>query len=209
MYNLEINVPGENEIAAKLEIELAGQAKELVEAANGFEIKNDTDLGRAADLVNKVSAVFKSIEEERDGYVRPLFECERAFNGQYKALTGPLKDTEQRLKQMMTAFRQFQKREADKVAAAQRKEQRDKEAEAKAAGAQAPAPPPPAQLKPVSGDMGGTAELKEKWVHSLVDITEVPLKYLQVNDAMVKQAIRDKVRKIPGIRIYDEGRMKT
>lgn len=210
MEPLEIVVPGESAVFS-IDIIGAGHAKELVEAANGFEIKNDEDLGRAADLTNKCDAVFKDIDKQRDSYVRPMFECERHFNAHFKAITEPLKATETRLRAMMRDFRQFQKRETDKEAAEQRRVQREMEAAAKESGEAPPPPPPPAQLKPVSGQMGGKATLKQKWVHELVDITEVPLRFLMVNDAMVKQSISGgaRGREIPGIRIFDEGTVAT
>lgn len=193
----------------EIEIELAGQAGELVEAANTFEIKNEEDLGRAADLTNKVNAAFKTIEEQRDGLVRPMFESQREVNATFKVVTEPLKGAERRLRDMMANFRRFLKRQQDDEAAAQRKEQAKAEREAKKTGVPAPAPPPPPQDNPVVGDLGGKATYVEKWDFELVDITEVPLRFLQPNDAMIKQAIKDGTRKIPGLKIIDVGTVRT
>ena len=84
MSDLHPFVPNPERIA-ELEVEHAGQAKELVTASAGFEIKNDEDLGRCADLVNKIDAVFKAIDVQRDSYTRPLFEGQRNFNAVFKA----------------------------------------------------------------------------------------------------------------------------
>lgn len=193
----------------EIEIDNAGQAAELVEVANSFEIKNEEDLGRAADLTNKVNAIFKDIEEQRDEIVRPLFESQREANAIFKVVTEPLKGAERRIRDMMANFRRFLKRQQDELAATQRKEQAKAEREAKKTGVPAPAPPPPPQDNPIMGDLGGKATYIEKWAHELVDITEVPLRFLQPNDAMIKQAIKDGARKIPGLKITDVGTVRT
>ena len=217
MGNLEINVPGEIEIAAELEIVHVGQAKELVEAAAGFKIDNDTDLGRASDLTNKVKAVFKEIEEQRDGFTRPLFECQRGFNAQFKGVTDPLKTAENHLTACIKGYRQHQRQLEQQAADKLRKEQAKAERAAKKAGAPPPPPPPPPVTTPVTGDLGGKSTYVENWVHELVDLTEVPLRFLKVDDDAVKAAIKAAPKlkdgnppvTIPGLRIFDKGSIRT
>ncbi len=217
MENLEINVPGENEIATHLEIDHIGQAKELVEAAKGFEVKNDTDLGRASDLTNKIKAVFKDIEEQRDGFVRPLFECQRTFNAQFKGVTDPLKTSENHLIACIKGYRQHQRLLEEQAAAQQRKEQAKAAREAKKAGEAPPPPPPPPVTTPVTGSLGGKSTYVENWKHKLVDITEVPLRFLMVDEDEVKAAIKAAPKtndgkpplSIPGLEIYDHGGIRT
>ncbi len=217
MLDLEINVPGQNEIATKLEIVHVGQAKELVEAAAGFKIDNDTDLGRASDLTNKIKAVFKEVEEQRDSFTRPLFECQREFNGQFKGVTDPLKTAENHLTACIKGYRQHQRMLEQQAAAQQQKEQRAAEREAKKAGEAPPPPPPPPVTTPVTGALGGKSTYVENWKHKLVDITEVPLRFLMVDEDAVKAAIKAAPKtndgkpplSIPGREIYDHGGIRT
>ncbi len=203
-------VPSAERIA-DLEIEHQGQAAELVEASADFDIKNDEDLGRCSDLVNKIHAIFEKIEEQRDGYTRPLFEGQREFNAHFKIVTGPLVSCEKRLREMMTAFQRHQRLQVEKAAAEQRKVEAKAAREAKAAGDPPPPPKPPPQTVPVSGALGGKAEYRESWKYRLEDKTSVPLKYLMVDEQAVNAAIRgpNGLREIPGLEIYDAGSMKT
>ncbi len=50
----------------------------------------------------------------------------------------------------------------------------------------------------------GRATIRKRWVHELVDEMRVPREYLMVDDRLVRAAIGDGVREIPGIRIFPE-----
>ena len=62
------------------------------------------------------------------------------------------------------------------------------------------------ELTRTRGVGGALTALKDNWVAELVDITKVPVAYLQVNDATVRAAIRSGVRDIPGLRIVNEAK---
>ena len=51
---------------------------------------------------------------------------------------------------------------------------------------------------------GGLAGLKDNWVYEVTDIAVVPPAFLQVNEALVKAAIKTGTRSIPGIRIFND-----
>ncbi len=193
----------------QLEIGLAGRAKELCMVAEEFKIVDEKTLGEAADLIRQILAAWKSLDDERDSYVRPLFTAEREYNNQFKAVQDPLRGAETTLKKLMKVFQREQQVEHQRKEAELARQQREAEAVAAELNEPPPPPPPPPPPKPgpVRGAYGSKAILKEKWVHEVDDITMVPLKYLQVNDAAVKQAIKDGARDgaIPGIKIYDEG----
>ena len=120
---------------------------------------------------------------------------------------------------MILTFQRAEQKKIDDAAAAQAKAQDKAEAEYEASLELAeeanepapepppPPPPPPPSVAPAYGNYGAKATRKSKWVHEVADKTEVPLKFLMVDDKAVKAAIRDGVRDIPGIRIFDEGSM--
>jgi hypothetical protein len=80
---------------------------------------------------------------------------------------------------------------------------RDQEDNAAVAEAQAGAPPAPVHIH---GEYGATAFAREVWTYEVMDPAAVPLGYLTIDDAAVKGAIRDGIREIPGIRIYQDER---
>jgi len=62
------------------------------------------------------------------------------------------------------------------------------------------------ELTRTRGVGGALTALKDNWVAELADITKVPAAYLQLNDSVVKAAIKTGVRDIPGIRIWNDAR---
>jgi len=64
---------------------------------------------------------------------------------------------------------------------------------------------PAAAITRTRGDVALTTT-RQVWKYRVIDITKVPAAYLQINDAVVRAAIKGKtgVREIPGLEIYDE-----
>jgi hypothetical protein len=75
------------------------------------------------------------------------------------------------------------------------------------AAVQAEAPSAPVVLR---GEYGASAFSVEKWDYEVMDPAAIPLGYLNIDDAAVRQAIADGVRDIPGLRIFpnDQFRVK-
>ena len=202
---------------AEYEIGLAGRAKELVLVADEFAITDEKTLTEAIDVTAQIKAAYDQIESERDQYTRPMLLLKRMADGKFKAITDPLQAAEKKLKSAILAFQRAEQKKIDDAARAQAETERKAQAEHDARTREAeekgtilpppipaPAPPPPS-VAPAYGNYGSKATTKSKWVHEVEDLSAVPLKYLQVDDKAVKQAIRDGVRKIPGIKIIDEG----
>jgi hypothetical protein len=78
------------------------------------------------------------------------------------------------------------------------------EAEAEKAAAVVAAKP--AELSRSRGDYGAVASLREHWTFEVTDFTQVPREYLCVDQPTVRDAIKRKVREVPGLRIYCETR---
>ena len=71
---------------------------------------------------------------------------------------------------------------------------------AAAAQAAATAKPEPTQIR---GDYGSTAYVRRVWTFEVVDLDAVPREYMSLDVDVVREAInKDRVRDIPGLRIY-------
>lgn len=57
---------------------------------------------------------------------------------------------------------------------------------------------------PSSGPAFKPKGLTKRWVHEVVDINLVPREWLMIDEAKVKQAIKDGTRSIPGLKIYQD-----
>jgi len=56
---------------------------------------------------------------------------------------------------------------------------------------------------------GGKISTQKHWTFEITDISAVPIQYMQVNDVSERKAIRDGVREIAGIRIFQQDRIIT
>lgn len=83
-------------------------------------------------------------------------------------------------------------------------------AQAEAAPVQPPPPPTPAPLdlpaaRPsVTRTESGSAHTRKRWKFEVVDAMQVPRQYLMVDDRLLRAAVSDGEREIPGVRIYAE-----
>ncbi|WP_420147058.1 hypothetical protein [Spirosoma sp.] len=59
-------------------------------------------------------------------------------------------------------------------------------------------------LAPVAAEGPKPKGVQMRWSFEVVDSLGVPLEFLMINESAVKEAIRSGVRKIPGLRIYQE-----
>lgn len=56
-------------------------------------------------------------------------------------------------------------------------------------------------------DYGQTAYKRQRWDFEIVDIALVPREYFSLDERLVRQAIRSGIRDIPGLRVYDAGKI--
>lgn len=73
----------------------------------------------------------------------------------------------------------------------------------------APAPiPVPLDLPParpsVTRTASGSAQTRKRWKFEVTDAMQVPRQYLMVDDRLLRAAVADGEREIPGVRIYQE-----
>jgi hypothetical protein len=94
-----------------------------------------------------------------------------------------------------------QKKAATDRSAAARLTVQAQEAQAKADDAAQIAAQPAAPVY-VHGDYGATLYAKEEWDYEVEDPTQIPLGYLQPDDAAIRRAIKGGVRVITGLRIF-------
>jgi hypothetical protein len=173
----------------------------------------------------------KEIEAVRTSIKEPVLAASRQIDGTGRKLSEPLVTACTEVEKRITAFLRIKEAEARRVAEeeARRKEAEaqellDQAAEAEAAGdveaaaeivdqanaigdeivaIAAVAEAAPQELTRVRTNIGTTA-LRDNWVYSVEDITKVPGPYLQINDTVVKAAIRSGTRSIPGLSIRNE-----
>ena len=206
---------------------LASYKKFLFATASG--IQADDIAAKAADFAKMLKVEVKEIDQVRTAIKEPVLAATRQIDGMGRKLSEPLVSAMTEVEKRITAFLRAKEQEARRVAA---EEAARKEAEAQALldqacadgesavdgesvtaaadlmeqvqAAEAIAEAPAKELTRVRTQLGTTTALRDNWVYAVEDITKVPAAYLQINDTVVKAAIRSGTRVIPGLIITNE-----
>lgn len=190
-------------------------------------IHDDTTAGHATDFVKVLKAASTATDETRTKIKAPVLHAQRLIDGAGKKLTDKLKQYNDVVTARITAF--LHDKEAKARLAAQIEAARlAHEAEAKLAEARqsatieaadaaveamqeadtaaALATAAPIELTRTRSVMGALTGLKDNWVHEVVDLSKVPAHLLTLNEAAVKLAIKQGVREVPGLRIWNDAK---
>jgi len=190
-------------------------------------IHDDFTCGHAADFAHALKQAANALDQKRTEIKKPVLHAQRMIDGEAKKLADRVAAAVREVETRVTAY--LRMKEAEARAAAEAEAQRLAEAahnamlaadaintpeaddaavqavqEAQIAESQATAKA--LELTRTRGVGGALAGLVDKWVAELVDITKVPATYLQLNESVVKAAIKSGVRDIPGIRIWNDAK---
>jgi hypothetical protein len=190
-------------------------------------IADDFIAGHAADFARDLKMAASALDETRTRIKKPVLHAQRMIDGEAKKLTDRVTAAVAEVEARVTAYLRVKEAEARKAAEieAQRLAEEARKAIAQAQqtntteaidaavdalnrsmNAEETAIAPTLELTRTRGVGGALTALKDAWVSELVDITQVPTAYLQVNDAVVKAAIKSGVRDIPGLRIWNDAK---
>lgn len=198
------------------------EARGLVDNARDLVIVDEDSALVATRMLVSATGAKRKLEEQRIFLVKPLNDHVKDINTLFKEWIKPLDNADSILRRKLLEFSQEQRRVYEK-AEAERLEQERLAAEALAAesdnilldendnaileGDDFPdaeyVPPPPAP-KTVQYTAGGSTGVRKTWVFEVVDETLVPSNYLMVDEGAISLAVREGVREIPGVRIYQQ-----
>jgi hypothetical protein len=193
--------------------------------ANG--IQDDFIAGHAADFARDLKQASAALDERRTRIMKPVLHAQRLIDVEEKKITDQVTAAVREVETRVTAY--LRAKEVAARAAAEAEAAR-LQAEAElllvealqtgnpveeesldeimnaASNADELANAKALELTRTRGVGGALTALKDNWVAELVDITKVPATYLQLNDSVVKAAIKSGVRDIPGIRIWNDAK---
>ena len=188
----------------------AEECNKLVSVSMALKVTDDDSRTQATEFGLQVKQIFKKIEEARDHHVRPLNTMVKGINNTAKIMTDPLKRAENYLKDQISSYAwrlEMERRKAQEEARKVAKElQRKVDAEAAAANIPAPVVPEPVVAPPETKvrTESGTSFLKMVWDFEVTTPAEVPREYLAVNEKAIREAIKNGVRNIPGVKIFEK-----
>lgn len=192
----------------------------LIAAASKAVIENEEQLSVGVDILSEIKQRVKGVEAERAALVKPLNEHVKLINAKFKTVTEPLEEAAHILSNKVLARQRVIQAEKSRIAEEQRK-QKEEELLAAAAKKEAIGDTEKAEqlldyaskvkAREISTGHGTFTEAKsgitKRWTFEIVDLAATGKdgsQYLMLDSSKVREAIRQGVREIPGLRIFQE-----
>ena len=171
----------------------------LLKQADSYIIQSIQDVDLASEFLRKLKDAENMIETKRLEFTAPINKSLKAINETFKKLSKPLVDARQRLTEKILTWRRV---ENDRLAKEEERRRKIQEAH-KEAGHEVKAP---IILERPEAKVGNT-QIRKIWTWQVVDYNKVPDIYRELNETAINQAVRNGVREIPGLRIYQEEKL--
>lgn len=185
------------------------ESNQLVLQADTFTIETEAQLNEASELLRKIKTAYKTVEERRTFVVKPLNDQIRNINGWFKSITEPLVQAEDILKRKVLTFRQEQERirlaEQKRLEEEAAKKQAEINKLAEQKGVEAPVLNVP-KLAELDKTVN-TSTIKKVWTFEVTDLNLIPREYLVVDETKIRNAVREGVRNIPGVKIFEKDQL--
>lgn len=178
---------------------LEKQVSPLVEKANGYVIDSVEVVDEASAFLKQVKDAETNIEQARLKITAPLNQSLKQANELFRNLRSPLEQARTLLTGKILSWKQAETRRIEAEEAKARKLQDYHESVGHNVSA-------PKVLERLDNKIGNTQTVKY-WTFEIIDIVKIPEPYKVVNENAVRQAVRDGVREIPGIKIFQAERL--
>jgi len=190
------------------------QIEEMRAKAESVQVQDTETMEQASELAAQTRQIKKAIESARKRYVENPNQFVKNVNSIAKKYTNKFDEMERGLKKKIAAYQdelERKRKEEERRRQEEERKRREAEEQAKAKGEE-PQPEPAPQEEPepqpepprsVQTDYGKTFT-KKVWTFEVQDESQVPREYLVVDQKKIRQAVKDGVREIPGVSIYQE-----
>jgi len=158
-------------------------------------VKTDEDVTKATEFLVQVKNKIDEYEEERQGYTKPLNETLRKLNARFKELTEPLKTAARTVNDAILSYRE--EKEAKRLIEQAKFQKKNGNTDIELSST----------LPDIVESKSGESRVSKHWTFEVVDEKKVPHEYLTVNDAKVDEAIKNGVREIAGLKIFQKERL--
>jgi vacuolar-type H+-ATPase subunit I/STV1 len=182
---------------------------QMEDESKRHEITDTASAEKAVAMAGQVKAILKRIDSVRKQIVGPANEFVKAVNAFAKQYTSRLEtiesETVSKVNRWQVEQRRIQMEAQRKAAEEARKIQEElnkKAVEANVEPVRVMAPVIPE--KAVTRTESGSASLRKVWKWNLTDFSAVPDEYKSINTVAINQAVKNGLRVIPGVEIYEE-----
>jgi len=185
-------------------LEIKKDVVKLNKTAQALLVQSDEDVIKATELLSKVKDRANRLEKARTFLVKPLNDHIKTINASFKALSEPLAKIEAYVKQQVVKYRQVV--EAKRVEEEKKLQEKfeKKQEKLKEQGKETFDLKPTIEATPIKiASKSGAITAKKVWQFEIIDETKIPREYLIVDERKIREAIRNGVREINGVRIYE------
>jgi len=175
--------------------------KDLVETANEFVVSNQEEATNAGDYLSNIKKLEKQIESKRTEITKPINQSLKTINENFKEAVTPLKEASNTFKTKILAWRIEENeriiKEKEALIKLTKAAEKTEDKEMIKIVEQIKEP------EEIKTTMGNT-QTRKIWRYEIIEFSKVPEGYKEINPVRVNTAIRDGVRDIPGLKIYQE-----
>lgn len=181
-------------------VQIQREAGDLVQRAQNYQVVSDETYEEAGGIVSWIAQGKKRIEARRKFFTQPLNDQVKKINELFKELSMPFVKSDAIVRNKMLDYRQGQeKKRRDE------EEKMKKEAEkiAKKEGISKEEVIASMEKKETVSTTDKTTVRKD-WTFEIIDVNKIPRKFLMPDEVNIRKAVRNGVRKIAGINIYEK-----
>ena len=217
----------DNEESLKLAVAIVGATKRVIRSLDDQK-KSLPEYKEAKGFVDKVNNFVGDLKDRLTVIVDNLDPRVTQYNARIELERRQREEAQRRAAEELQRKLDAEVAEANRKAAEEAKAKAEEEArarkaseeeieaakrkaeeEAKKNAIEAPqvqAPVTPKQETTIRTETGTSAHSRKPWKHRIIDGKKVPREYCSPSDALIKEAIRQGVRKIEGVEIFQETR---
>ncbi len=195
------------QLLAKKEVqEITQERDNLIVRANNHIVDNQDNAEEANTILVAINNGLKNIEAKRKSFTSPLNQSLKEINATFKNLVAPIELAKSALSKRLMDWRTAEQK---RIREEQEKAQREEERRRKIQGAHAAKGHKVSEEitpveKPVPFAMKDTTKTRTIWAHEIIDENIIPRRYLSVNTSAITKAVREGVRDIPGVKIFQK-----
>jgi len=178
---------------------LEKQVSPLVKQAGSYKINSIESVDKASIFLREVKGAEDNLEAKRLEFTVPLNQSLKAINETFKQLKSPLTEARILLTEKILTWKRVETEKLDKEEARRRAIQEAHDRKGHKVSATI-------ILKKPENKIGNT-QTRKVWTSKVVDFSKVSDRYKSLDQIAVNQAIRDGIREIEGIKIYQEERL--
>jgi len=178
----------------------------FIELAQNHVVQDQDSAEVANGILVKITAGLKEIEKKRKSFTAPLNQSLKEINATFKGITEPISAAKQTLSQRLMSWRATEQRRIreEQEKARKEEERRRKIQEAHAAKGHKVSEDITPVEKPMPFSVNDTTKTRSQWTYDILDETQIPRAYLEVNRAAITRAVRAGARDIQGVKIYQK-----